>query len=246
MQTGIRERVGETLGGLWAPALTAIARAREARVFHPEGLVFAGQVDVLPGPYASAARRLGPHVLARLSPALWRGGLEHLDVLGIALRFHASPAPTELPLAGDQDLLFATIRSPLTMALSPLLTNAHDFLANKYWAVAPFEIDGIGHRVELRLVPDDPPSGHGSRTERLLSAVRAGHATFTLQARRTLRWEQHAIATITLDEPCAVDQAALRFDPFVIGAGFRPVGLVHAIRHAAYAASRRGRPVAEH
>jgi hypothetical protein len=146
-------------------------------------------------------------------------------------------------MPGDQDLLFATIRSPLTMALSPLFTNAHDFLANRYWAVAPFELDGFDHRVEFRLVPQDPPDGHGSRTERLLSAVRTGDAVFTLEARRTFRWKQHPIATITLDEPLALDQAALRFDPFAIGAGIRPVGLVHAIRHAAYAASCRGRAV---
>lgn len=241
MQPGVRERVGETLGAVWAPALAAIARAREARVFHAEGLVFSGSVDVHRGPYAAVAERLGAHVLARLSPALWRGGAEHLDVLGIALRFHAAAAPTELPVAGDQDLLFATIRSPLTMPFSPLATNAHDFLANRYWAVAPFALDGIDHRVELRLVPQDPPDGHGSRAERLLSAVRSGNAVFTLEARRTLRWKQHAIATITLDEPLAIDQAALRFDPFATGAGIRPVGLVHAIRRAAYAASRRGR-----
>jgi hypothetical protein len=244
MQTGVRERVGETLGAVWAPALAAIARAREARVFHPEGLVFSGRVDVRPGPYARVAERLGPHVLARLSPALWRGGAEHLDVLGIALRFHAAAAPTELPVPGDQDLLFATIRSPLTMALSPLFTNAHDFLANKYWAVAPFELDRIEHRVELRLVPQQPPDGHGTRTERLLAAVRAGRVVFSLQARRTLRWKQHTIAKITIEEPLAMDQATLRFDPFAVGAGFRPVGLVHAIRHAAYAASRRGRAIA--
>ncbi len=210
-------------------------------MFHPEGLVFSGAVDVHAGPYADAARRLGAHVLARLSPALWRGGAEHLDVLGIALRFHEAAAPTELPVAGDQDLLFATIRSPLTMALSPLFTNAHDFLANTYWAVAPFEVDGVSHRVELRLVPEDPPAGHGSRAERLLAAVRSGHAVFSLQARRTLHWKQHTIATITLDEPLSIEQAALRFDPFATGAGIRPVGLVHAIRHAAYGASQRAR-----
>lgn len=245
MDNGLRERVGETLGAAWAPIVAAAARVREARVFHPEGLVFRGAVDVHPGPYARAARRLGPHVLARLSPALWRGGVEHLDVLGIALRFHAGEAPTARPIAGDQDLLFATIRSPLTMLLSPLFTNAHDYLANTYWAVAPFELDGIDHRVELRLVPEDPPAGHGSRAERIVAAVRGGNAVFSLQARRTLHWKQHVIATITLDEPLAFDQAALRFDPFAIGAGFRPVGLVHAIRHAAYAASQRVRPVTE-
>lgn len=203
--------------------------------------MFSGSMDVHPGPYARVAKRLGPHVLARFSTALWRGDAEHLDVLGIALRFHAAPAPTELPVAGDQDLLFATIRSPLTMMLSPLFTNAHDFLANRYWAVAPFELDGIEHRVELRLVPEDPPAGHGSRTERLLAAVRAKSAVFSLQARRSLHWRQHTIATITLDEPLALDQSALRFDPFAVGAGIRPVGLVHAIRHAAYGASQRAR-----
>ena len=202
-----------------------------------------GAAQVHPGPYERAARSLGAYVLARLSPALWRGGAEHPDVLGIALRFHHAATPTQIPVAGDQDLQFATIRSPWTMPLSPLATNAHDFLANRYWAVAPFAHDELDHRVELRLAPEGPPVARGSRAERLHAAVRTGTAVFSLQARRTLRWKQHTIATITLVEPLAIDQAGLRFDPFASGAGFLPVGLVHAIRRAAYAASQRARAV---
>jgi hypothetical protein len=71
--------------------------------------------------------------------------------------------------------------------------------------------------------------------------VHAGRAVWSLEARRilTLRW--HPVARITLDRATTLDQAALAFDPFRAGLGLQPVGVVHAIRRAAYAASRAGR-----
>ena len=244
---GLREWIGDAIGQLWAPAISAISRVRHARMFHPEGLTFAGHVEPLAagGDLEPLAQRFDGRVLARCSAALWRGGREHLDVLGFALRIRAGAgfALDEIAHEGDQDLLFATIRSPFTMLLSPLFTDATDFVDNRYWAVSPFAT--AGSRYELRLSPIDPPS-HAPlpepRASRLLAAVHARRAAWTLEARETwtLRW--HPIARVTLDRAVTIDQATLQFDPFRAGLGLQPVGVVHAIRRAAYAASRAGRP----
>ena len=241
MRTGMdgwRERIGTRVGELWSPAIEAISRARQARMFHPRGLTFAGRCVAI----APLGERLQGRVLARTSQALWKRPLEYLDVLGVALRFRAGAGP-DLDAAaepGDQDLLCATIVSPLTMPLSPFTTNAHDFLGNRYWAVAPFEVDGA--RVKFRLSPRGTHVQEGHRDERLRAAVRAGEAGFLLEARRTLHRRWQPIARITLEHEVHVDQARLAFDPYRDGAAIVPVGLVHAIRRAVYAAGQRARP----
>jgi hypothetical protein len=235
---GIRERIGNAIGQVWAPAIAAISKARDARMFHPMGLTFAARADAL-GPLGE---RLEGRVLARCSAALWKRPIEHFDVLGIALRFRRGEGDPldEQARRGDQDLLFATIISPLTMFASPLTTNAHDYLANRYWAVSPFSIDG--RRVKFRLSPSGPREGEGRRNERLRAAVANDVADLILEARPTMQRGWEPVAQITLEQELELDQAALRFDPFRTGAGIQPVGLVHAIRRAAYAASQDARP----
>jgi hypothetical protein len=248
----LRERIGDAIGRSWAPAVAAIARMRNARMFHPEGHTFSGRIERGGfGPYAELGQRLEGHVLARYSQALWRNESEHLDVLGVALRIR--PRDGEVldhrAKPGDQDLLFATIRSPLTMVLSPFTTDASDFVGNRYWAVSPFEAPPIG-RVELRLSPVHPPHppwhlggrGRARRIDRLRQAVGSGRAVWLLEARRTLTIGWFAVAELVLEREVKIDQAALRFDPFRTGAGVEPVGLVHAIRRATYAASQAARP----
>jgi hypothetical protein len=241
MTSGIREEIGDAIGGWWAPLIHTIARLRHARMFHPDGLLFTGELEPIAGsPYEATAQQLGRTVLARLSGALRRGDRENLDVLGIALRMHRGHKLKTHAVTTDQDLLFATIRSPLTLALSPFTTRSHDFLANRYYAVSPFELAGL-HRVELRLVPVSRPVHEGTRADKLRAAVAAGEARFELAARPTLTRTWHPIAKIALLEPRELDQETLRFDPFQNGAGIVPVGLIHAIRKRAYAASQSAR-----
>lgn len=241
---GLRERFGDALGKLWAPAIAAISRARNARMFHPEGHTFAGRIEpVGRSPFSELAHRLDGRVLVRCSQALWRNGIERFDVLGIALRIrpHGGNVVDEQAHAGDQDLLFATIRSPLTMVFSPFTTDASDFVNNKYWAVSPFDVGAPG-RVELRLRPIEPIVTRGTRIERLREAVESNNAKWFLEARKTLTLRWHPVARVTLEREVTIDQAALRFDPFRTGREIVPVGLVHAIRRAAYGASQRARP----
>lgn len=241
---GIREAIGEAIGRWLAPAIAAISRSRNARMFHPDGHTFTGRVVAAgEGAYAALGKRLTGNALVRFSPALWRNGIEYFDVLGVALRIRPGngPALDQRPALADQDLLFATIRSPLTMVFSPFTTDASDFAGNTYWAVSPFVIGEL-RRVELRLRPVDPKWTKGTRIERLREAVRTGHAIWQLEARRTLTLTWHPVAHVIVEREQPLDQAALRFDPFRSGAGIEPVGLVHAIRRAAYSASQDARP----
>lgn len=241
---GAREAIGLAIGRWLAPAVAAISRMRKARMFHPEGHTFAGRVVAAgEGAYAELAGRLTGRALVRLGPALWRNGIEYFDVLGFALRIRPGNGAVldHQPSPIDQDLLFATIRSPLTMVFAPFTTDASDFAGNTYWAVSPFAVGDL-RRVELRLRPVDPKRTEGTRVERLREAVRSGHAIWVLEARRTLTLRWHSVAHVILEHEAAIDQAALRFDPFRTGAGIEPVGLVHAIRRAAYPASQEARP----
>ncbi len=210
-------------------------------MFHPTGHTFTGKIDaIVGGSFDAIGARLDGRVLIRVSGALWKSEREQFDVLGIGLRVHRGAGTmTESPDDGDQDLLFATIRSPLTMALSPFTTDASNFLSS-YWAVSPFAAPPVG-RVKLRLRPIGHATIGATRIERLREAVRRGEAGWRLEARKTLTLPWHPVAVIHLEREAILDQAALAFDPFRTGADLTPVGLVHAIRRAVYAASQRAR-----
>jgi hypothetical protein len=239
----VRERIGTVIGKALAPVVAAVSRFRRARTFHPRGIVFVGRSEpIIGGAFANLGADLAGQLLVRCSGALWKRQRERFDVLGMALRFRRSHrAFDHRALPGDRDLLFATIKSPFTMVFSPFTTNAHDFLANQFFAVAPFEVNGHD-RVELRLVAIDPPKGAGIRADKLRAAVNAGRCVWHLEARKTLTRHWHAVARITFEREHDVDQEALHFDAFRTGEGLQPVGVVHAIRKAVYAASQAARP----
>lgn len=239
---GLAEKCGLVVGAGLAPLTAALSSARQARMFHPDGVVYQASTE----PATSApellalAERLAGTTLVRFSSALWRGGHEWPDVLGAALRFgwgNGAPA---------QDLLLATIRFPWTMPFAPLATNFRSFLWNHYHAVSPFEAPGLG-RVKLRLRSPRLRNAAGvSRDRHLRHVTSAGRAVFDLELRRlsasplARHWEP--VVRVQLSAPFDADQAALRFSPFNDGAGLRPVGFVHALRVGAYAGSQSARP----
>jgi hypothetical protein len=232
------ERVGRAAGWLLAPMTGTLSLLRQARMFHPEGTVYRAAVEAVPGPYANVARRIEGPALARLSTALWRSGREWPDALGFALRIGREPGIEAKP--GDQDLLFATIRFPWTLPFSPLSTRQHDYLANDYFAVAPFEVEGVG-RAKLRLRGPRPTGLQGDdRGEKLQNAIQRGEAVFRFELFVNGRWE--AIATVRLEERVELDQAALRFWPDRAGRGFVPRGFVEAMRKGTYFLSQAARP----
>jgi hypothetical protein len=234
----LRERSGVVFGWLLAPLTGALSLLRRARMFHPEGALLHARVEALSGPFPGLARRLEGPALARLSTAWWRGGKEWLDALGVAIRLGSEPGVEEKP--GDQDLLFATIRHPWTTPLAPLTTAQHDFLANDYYAVSPFEVAGVG-RARLRLVSSRPPALRGKdRAARLDEAVAAGEAWLRLELRAGGDWMP--VARVVLLERAPLDQERLRFSPFRDGKGISPRGFVSGLRRATYLLSQLARP----
>lgn len=244
MTAGAREDAGDAIGRLLAPAAAYVSRARHARMFHPDGSTFIARVEPLSmeSSLASIGRLLGGPALARFSGALWRREFEHLDVLGVALRFQRVASSSPVALASDQDLLFATIRSPFTMPFAAFTTNPHDFTANRYWAVSPFEVPGVG-RVKFRLSPRSRGrSATVPREERLRSIVASEVSSWNLEVRRTFTPSWTPVARLFLERVAIIDQATLRFSPFNSGREIVPRGLVHAMRRATYAASQAARP----
>jgi hypothetical protein len=239
---GLRERAGLWVGRAWATPIAMISALRRARMFHPRGLLFSGRVVACPASrFATAARRIEGHALVRLSGALAKRDVERFEVLGVGLRISSAPIESARPSPGDQDLLFATILSPVTMPTAPFTTRSDDFLANRYWGVAPFHLEGVG-RVKLRLTPMSAPHVAGRRSDRISSAVAAHRARFSLEVRRTLHVGWEPLAMVVLEQASDVDQEALRFDPFRAGRGIAPVGFVQSIRKRVYAAGQSARP----
>jgi hypothetical protein len=239
------EELGRIVGALWAPAVRVGAALRHARLFHPEGVTYRAEVKPIT-PRESlmplASRLAGP-ALVRLSTALWRGQREWPDILGLAVRLRSDESITEEPSAGDQDLLFATVRSPWTLGLAPLSTDTHDWLENDYYAVSPFQVEGLG-QAKLRVVASHADAPGQSRVERIEAARQAGQARFTLEIRLARgasagRW--YPIAELRLLEQVELNPATLRFWPFRAGRGITPVGFIHALRIPTYRQSQEAR-----
>jgi hypothetical protein len=225
-----------------APLAALGSYLRHARVFHPSGICMRGVALPIAGAerFHDAGERLAGPVLARFSGAWWKSR-QWPDVLGCALRFSNHDALAAAPHATDQDLLLATVRHPLTTLLAPLSTNVDDYLGNAYFGVSPFRVRSIG-RVKLRLCSLETSPMSGTREQRLKRALSRAPVRLMLEARPDrLATRYQAVARIELVEAVEIDQRTLRFDPFANGRGFVPVGLVHAMRIATYAASRRAR-----
>lgn len=236
------EWLGRGAGVLTAPIAGGIARLRNARTFHPTGLIHRVDLRVhqrCAEDIRTAAARIAGSGLIRLSSSWWKTG-ERPDLLGIGIRI----APAETRSSPPQDLLFATARSLVTLLPGALTTNVHDFLANDYFAMAPFMIDGVG-RVKLKLktrgrAPEGP--GGTDRAHRLLEALRTDDgAGFDLMILR--HGEYQPFLRVLIGERVMLDDNSFELSLSVEhdGRGIRPVGFVNGIRRMAYRASTRAR-----
>ena len=236
--TSLAGLAGGAAGLLLAPLFGIGSYLRQARFFHPRGVCYRADVQPAAGPLHALGARLGPAALVRLSGAWWRSR-EWPDVLGIALRFQASPgaAPTD----GDQDLLLATIPLPVFTPLAPLWTNVHDFLDNTYYGVSPFAVTDIGS-LRFRLRPAATSPAGADRSGRLAAATAAGIEVLQLQAQSSPGASWHPVADLHLTAELVVDQEALRFSPFRQGRGIAPRGFIHGLRRSVYLFSQASRP----
>lgn len=233
------EFFGKICGYVLGVFLAAGSILRNARIFHPRGLLFSGDLQVLP----DSPVNFPTHVMVRFSGGWWKYE-EWPDALGIAIRMSERKITTVVPKPTDRDLLFASFRRPWEIFISPLLTDHHDYQSNSYYAISPFELE-TGERVEFMV---DPVRGHrsgGSRNDKLLGNVLGGGVVLRLMIRTRGSSSWKLIARITVRDELELDQEALRFHPFMTGEGLRPAGMIQHMRFGAYRMSQFVRPGAE-
>jgi hypothetical protein len=273
MQDGrsdVVEHLGELVSALAAPLFAVTSALRRARTFHPRGDCADADVSVadgVPRQHRALAERLMGNAFVRFSDALTKKKARWPDVLGCAIRFGGNV--DDPALLGDQDLLFATIKRPWTMPLSPFTTKVHDYMANDYFAVSPFTVGegSSARRVWFRLRPASKEPGGlttivsstgpisslrasttksrrssaEQRRRRLERAIANGAALFTLGIANG-PWGPFApLVRVQLVSVRLTDPASIRFDAFRSGRGIEPRGFVHALRRRVYGASQRAR-----
>lgn len=235
------ERLGSAVGAMVAPFAKWVSHRRHARPFHPDALTFLAEVT--PASDDPLSRRFEGFALLRCSRATRRAGQKGPDVLGVGVRLRKTPDTRTGNLPGDQDLLFASLRSLLEIPLALLTTDVRDVLRNTYFTSVPFEVDGA--RTHFRLVPEPQAERDdtASLEANLLQALTLGKFIFHLEARRDgegYRRVAHLAAQTMLP-----DMESLEYSPFHTGLGLVPRGFVSGIRRAVYSASQRGRADAD-
>lgn len=237
----IRESIGAALGALLTPVAAIGARLRGGRVLHPTGTVCAAELVAAAEEPALAelARRLAGAVVVRMSGALWRD-VDAPELLGAALRLRGERALEPGVDARDQDLLFATMRTPWALPLAMWTTDHHDYLRNVYYTVGYLDAGALGP-VELRLVPLPTAAMTGPRGERLEEAMVAGQARMRLELRRAGERQWQIVGELRLRGRLEIDEPALCYSPYHTGQDLQPRGLLHAMRGPTYRAGQAAR-----
>lgn len=241
---GIEKLIGRMIGATVAPFTFLGSLIRGNRLFHPDGVLYRAEVEPLArdGQLRLLAQRLAGTALVRLSGALrgWPQGKHAPDLLGVVVRFRSVDDVTPKSLPGDQDLLLVTAPSLPGLVVAPLRTDVSDFLGNRYYAILPFTVEGLG-KVYLRLVPPEKSPPGPDRRERLALAVAQGKAELQLEMRVVDYGDQWLpLAAIELRERLSVEDRELTFDPGSSAMGLVPRGVLQWLRPTAYAASRVG------
>lgn len=239
MSLRISELFGYLIGFPVGIILAAGSILRNARIFHPRGLVFCGDVEMLP----ESPIQLGPHALIRFSGGWWKHR-EWPDVLGLSLRTSHQKITSPRPGKDDRDLLFASFRRPWELFFAPFFTDYHDYLLNSYYAVSPFLLFD-GRKIDLMVDPVRGRRSRGSREENLTGEVISGKVVLRLMMKETSRESWKMIGRIHVREESHVDQEALRFHPFNSGPQMRPFGFIQHMRKGAYPLSQWVRPGSE-
>lgn len=218
---------------------------RRARFFHPSGVVYSAQAWPAPGLASVAgvevAERLAGCALVRFSGGLFKqkGQGVKMDSLGMGIRFHGQPGPCAPNARGGQDLFLVSFQSFGVMAHDIKATNCGDYLDNTYWAITPYEVQGLG-RVSLRITATGAGGLGAARDERLEDAVRAGAASLRLEMAPWGTNDYQPLADVRLDRRVELEHE-LRLTPHAAGRGLRPIGFLQGLRVAPYAASHLAR-----
>ena len=213
------------LDRITAPAFRALARLRDARVFHPRGAAY----EATWSPSAQDPLRpsgADPATSCRAVVRVSRGvGLPQAvpDVLGVAVKILDLHGPGH-----DQDLLLASAAGGRFG--SRLLVPRRTFDGTRFSSLLPYRVEGRRTPVVATVQgePDTTPEGtvdaHGVSVRLELLGPGAPLGVVALAARL----------------PVSVAQD-LRFDPWHTGEALRPAGWLNQLRRPAYRASQRGR-----
>lgn len=223
----ISEEVGKILGLPLGVIAFGISFLRNARTFHPTGILAHCTVKT----FDNSPIRFHPYALARFTGAIWKKNQVLPDVLGISFRFSEKPVTTTTPLQSDQDLLFASFRLAVQTPIAPFITKYQKFYLNTFYAVSPFQTENVYGKFSLNI---REKNSEGSRMENMLFNIRE-HATLLL------RFNDEEVAEISLVEETHLDQEELKFNPYRNGLGICPRGLIHALRIFVYPMSQSGR-----
>lgn len=226
-------------GMLWGVVLSPFiflwALIKGARPIHFDGAVCKAQLTAID---QGAGRRLDGPCIARLSGGLGKENSSGKDVLGFSVRCQKDTFSDDLTV-GDQDLVFGTFKSFLSLPFTMKNVETADYLANEYSSVTPWRVVDFGS-VTLRAKPPRTEKRDGeNRLARLDADIAAGTAAFTIEGRRGDDWI--ALATLTLVQRLPSDGKALRISMFNTGRKYIPTGARNGIRAIVYPVSQFAR-----
>ncbi len=243
---------------------------RNARVFHPDGRVFRGEVTslgVADAALAAAGERLaGTAVLLRMGMGLMKKGMPGWlariipDAPSIAARFYDAVGRDVAPIRRtpevDLDLLCTAGGDRLWKLVANLSTGGlgfglrrYDYFRNLYYADVPYRLGGEGSGYWIRFAANEDAARLGGAEhdavgrDLALTRVVEGHGGLRIEGQRVGAADAPfvAFAEIRFVEEIVVDQEALHFEP-VEGRGFVPYGYLTEVRRSVYPASVESRP----
>ncbi|MEV4811568.1 phosphodiesterase [Micromonospora avicenniae] len=217
-------------------ASAALTRLRGARLFHPAGRSFAGEVTIwgTPGPPTGVSLLDEPGrypATIRLSkgsstPGSWP------DLLGLAVRVHTDgPRPV--------DLLVSSSGAPPVLRLMPLPRRR---FAGTYSTIVPLRAGP--RRLWLAALADPESADLGRSLTEAAAATRTDEPRLVLATASAVGpWRPFGQVSIGTQLSARQD-AALAFDPIDnLPAGLRAVGALAWLRAHSYRGSRRARGV---
>lgn len=212
---------------------SALTRVRGPRVFHPHGHAFTCTLTLSDSAVVRGAGLAAGQQFAGLVRMSRSAGLPAPlpDARGIGLRLFDFPDDGNV-----QDLLFVTSAPGRVARRGIVFTGG--YLRRIYSSLLGY--DFAGHRVILGLRPHRPACPDTTLDD-LAAAVSGGQAVFALQAAPPWGpWEN--IGVLRLDRPLepGADEE-LAFNPWHDSAILHPVGLLNALRNAAYRGSQAAR-----
>ena len=227
----------DVIGTVTAAGFGVASRLRGSKVFHPEGVVHEGVVEITGSDDAPA----GVELLSRPArhDALIRfsrgAGLPSPlpDVMGMAIRLPDVHGPGH-----HQDLLMVT--SGNGALVHHLLVPAPGFMSLPYSSLLPYRAaDGALFLIGATIRRRQRPAPGADEYDVLARAAATGRPAFDL-AVAALGGRLRPVGTITLGHRLEPDSNALRFNPFNTGGGLQPTGFLQRLRDAAYPGSQAG------